>query len=49
MTVADASTTFEALEPVVKANTEDDVNGFLGLLESARTSVLALVAALEAT
>ena len=40
LTVADASTTFEALEAVVKSNTEDDVNGFVDVLESARTSVL---------
>ena len=49
LTMADAFTTFEALEAVVKPNTEDDVKGFVDVLESARTSVLALVAARAAT
>ena len=45
MTVADSFTTFDAIEAVVKSNTENYVNGFVDVLESARTSVLALVAA----
>ena len=49
MTVVDASTTFEAFETVVKSNTEDDVNCFVDVLESARSSFLSLVVARAAT
>ena len=49
MTVVVASTTFEALEAVVKSKTEYDFNGFVDVLESARKSVLALVATRAAT
>ena len=45
LTVADASTTFEAFETVVKSNTEDDVNCFVEVLESARSSFLSLLVA----
>ena len=37
MTVADASATFEAFEAVVKSKNEDDVNGFVDVIKSART------------
>ena len=40
LTVADASTNFEALEAVVKSNTEEYVSVSVDVLVSARTSFL---------